>query len=102
MDCCLVAESAKVINKLTILFIRGQINPILHLRGAFPFSFFVINPFRKKIFISNEFDFESKFIANYFWKYVVAKVKGSIPIFDIPKSALSEIWTFFDQYLMTS
>ena len=43
--------------------------------------FFAINSFSKKIFMSNQLDFESKFTTNNSWKFEVAKVTESFPIF---------------------
>ena len=51
-----------------------------------PSSFFVINPFRKKTFILNELDFESKLILNNSWKFEIATVTESFSIFEVFRS----------------
>ena len=38
---------------------------------------------KKNIFISNQLDFESKFITINSWKFEFAKVTGSFPIFEV-------------------
>ena len=43
------------------------------------FRFFVINSIRKKIFSSNQFDFESNLFKNNSLKLKVAKVSGKFP-----------------------
>ena len=47
-----------------------------------PLSVFCDKSFQKKIFTSNQLDFQSKFITNKSWKFEVAKVSGSFPIFE--------------------
>ena len=48
--------------------------------------FFVIYPFRKKIFISNQLHFESKFNTNKSWKFEFAKVTRSLRAFEVFQS----------------
>ena len=53
--------------------------------GAFfhPLGFFMINPFRKIIFISNQLEFEPKCIKNNSRKFEVVKITESFPIFEV-------------------
>ena len=74
----LLELSKKIAEAPTFTLLIGQVqntfkiflfwlNPILRRRGCKQFcpllDFLMINPFRKKIFISNQLDFESKFIT---------------------------------------
>ena len=66
----------------------ASLNPLLRWKKAFlPPSVFMINPFGKKIFVSNQLNSESKFITNNSFsitkKFAAAKVIRSVPIFEV-------------------